>query len=229
MRHYRASTTYFLTEGRSNLADCVRLSVRQAQRAGLEKIVMFTANGEGLELACKEIEGINDSTPLRLIGVSFAYGSVKREALDIPERRRRLFERLDIPIIHAADPLADLQHPKRDLVRGAMEFLSGGTALCIRATVIACDAGLVEPAEHIIAMSADTSIILKAAPLSHVFSTLSIREIICKPLVQNITKGENLATEVNVEVLLQRKRPKTLPATTTEPGQTRVPSPENAE
>lgn len=190
--------------------------MRQAHRAGIPKVVIFTANGEGLELACKEMEDLPEKDSLRLIGVSFAWGSVKREALMVPEERRALLERLKIPIIHAADPLADLQQPKRiekNLVRRVLEFFSGGTELCVRAAVIACDAGLVEPGEHVVAMSADTSVILKAAPSAVVFSMLSIREIICKPLVQDITKGENVPAEVNVEALLHRRAgPKALPA-----------------
>jgi len=221
MRRYRTGTTYFLTEGKSNLSDCVRLSIKQAHRVGIPKVIMFTANGEGLELAYRQSNELIESKKVQLIGVSFAFGSVKNEALIVPKERQLLIDRLGIPILHAADPLEDLRHPKRvekNLIQRALEFFSGGMALCIRAALIACDAGYVLPGEHVVSMSADTSVILKAAPSAYVFSTLSVREIICKPIVQDITKGESLAAEVNVEVLLQRRgsSQKALPASSKE-------------
>jgi hypothetical protein len=208
---YRASTTYFLTEGRGNLAECLRLSFDKARETGIQIIVMYTANGEGLELACKKFLVQPKYSSIRLVGVSVPIGSAPTEALMIPEARRDLLTRHDIPIIRAANPFEDAQVPNvpgPNLVRRAFECFSGGTAVCISSAVIACDAGLVAPGAHVITMSADTSLLLKVLPSSHALSALVVREIICKPTILDISKKEIVAAEVNTEALLNRRKNK---------------------
>ena len=55
---------------------------------------------------------------------------------------------------------------------------------------MASDAGYVSFAEHVIAMTSDTSIIARAATTSRFLTDLIVREIICKPLLLTIGKGE---------------------------------------
>lgn len=208
MKHYKGHTTYFLTEGKTNLQDCVRLSFRQAVRSGISQIVMFTANGDGVELACEKYLNTDDYRSIQVLAVSFPHGRVSPEATRISESRMALFAKFQIRIIRAANPLDELiipNRPGRDLVRRSLELFSGGMALCLRAAIIACDSGAVTPGGHVISMSADTSIVVKAAPSSHLFSTVAIREIICMPVIKDITKGEILAAEINVDSILLRR------------------------
>jgi uncharacterized protein len=212
VKQYRAKSTYFLTEGKANLQECLRLTFDHAVRSGTRKIVVFTGNGDGLELACKKYLNQPDFPPIQLIGVSLPAGSAPQQALHISEERQRLFEQYKIPVVRAAFPFDDVSLPNgktRSLVHRALEFFGGGMALCINAVVIACDAGFVSPGEHVIAMSADTSILVKASPSSKMFAALAVREIICKSLIQDITKGETLAVEVNVDALLKPRKART--------------------
>ena len=218
MKQYRAKSTYFLTEGKANLQECLKLSFDHAVRSGTRKIVVFTGNGDGLEMACNKYLNQQAFQPIQLIGVSLPFGSAPQQALHISETRQQLFEQFKIPVVRAAFPLDDLtaSGKARSLVHRALEFFGGGMALCINAVLIACDAGFVDPGEHVIAMSADTSILVKASPSTKVFAALAVREIICKSLIQDITKGEALAVEVNLDALLKprKAKPKALPSAT---------------
>lgn len=170
---------------------------------------MYTANGEGLELACTKYLAEAPFSRIRVVGVSLPIGSVPNEALSIPPSRLELLNKFAIQIVRAASPFEELPVPPmpgRNLVRRAFECFSGGMALCLSAAVIACDSGLVIPGAHVIAMSADTSVIVKAVPSSHALSSLAVREIICKPTIFDISKKEIVAAEVNAEALLNKQK-----------------------
>src|SRR5258708_1931643 len=90
LNHYRTNTTYFLTEGKTNLSECLRLSFKRAVSSGIEVIVMYTANGEGLELACTKYLAEAAFSQIRVVGVSLPIGSVPNEALSVPPTRLEL-------------------------------------------------------------------------------------------------------------------------------------------
>jgi hypothetical protein len=96
--------------------------------------------------------------------------------------------------------------PGKNLVRRAFECFSGGMAFCLSSAVIACDVGLVIPGAHVVAKSADTAVIVKAVPSSHALSSLSVREIVCKPTILDISRNEIVASEVNAEALLSSQK-----------------------
>lgn len=208
MKRYQPYTIYFLTEGKDSLAKCLELSFRRAKATGIKTVVIFTANGQGIELACTKYLANKEYEGVRVVGVSFPYGRVPSDALHISEDRLNLFERFAIPIVRSASPLDELPIPdrsSRNLVRRTLELFSGGTPLCIQAVLIACDAGLIQPGAHVITMSADTSLIVKASVSSKFFAMFAIREFICKPLIRDVSKGETLAAELNVDGFLRPK------------------------
>lgn len=209
MKHYKTQTTYFLSEGKANLPECLRLSLRHAKACGINSVIIFTTNGEGLELACTKYLGQEEFKGIQLIGVSWPIGKVPDQALNVPEDRLQLLQKHEINLIRAAFPFEELPgatNAPKGRTQTTIEIFGGGMYLCLNAVVVACDAGMVLPGEHVISMSADTSILVKASPSARAMSTLAVREIICKPIVQDITKGETLAAEVNAEALLARRK-----------------------
>ncbi len=149
-------------------------------------------NGDGLEIACTEYLTDPKFRGIKVVGVGFPHGTVPPPALQVPERRQTLFQEFNVPILRAACPFDDR-------VRRTLELFSGGMSLCVWGVLVACDSGAVMGGEHVIACSGDTSVIVKAAPSSHFFSSLVIREVVCKPLIHDISKGESLAEEVSIE------------------------------
>jgi hypothetical protein len=55
---------------------------------------------------------------------------------------------------------------------------------------MASDAGFIELGEHVIAMTSDTSILVRAAGTSRFLTDLIVREILCKPVLLTIGKSE---------------------------------------
>ena len=63
-------------------------------------------------------------------------------------------------------------------------------SLCVQAVLMASDAGYVSLGEHVIAMTSDTSILVRAAGTSRFLTDLIVREILCKPVLLTIGKSE---------------------------------------
>jgi hypothetical protein len=55
---------------------------------------------------------------------------------------------------------------------------------------MASDADYVSLGEHVIAMTSDTSILVRAAGTSRFLTDLIVREILCKPVLLTIGKSE---------------------------------------
>src|SRR5438105_1713525 len=209
MKKLQSTTSYFLAEGKSNLGECIRLSFVRATQAGIRTIVMFTLNGEGVELACTEFLSDPRYHDQRVIAVSFPFGTLPSAALQISDARMELLKKFGIPILRATSPINDVPVPhsrQNHLVKKTLEIFSGGTALCVWAILVACDAGTVPYGEHVIGCCADTSILAKATPSAQFFSSFAVREFVCKPLIHDISKGEALAEEINAEMLVRSRR-----------------------
>jgi hypothetical protein len=213
MKTLQSTTSYFLAEGRVNLRECVRLSFVRATQASIRTIVMFTLNGEGVELACNEFLGDPTYRNQRVVAVSYPFGAVPSAALQMTEARMELFTKFSIPLLRATSPIDDVPVPnsrQNNMIRKTLEIFSGGTALCVWAILAACDAGAVPYGEHVIGCCGDTSILAKATPSAQFLSSFAVREIVCKPLIHDISKGESLAEEINADVLVERNKGKQL-------------------
>ncbi len=207
MSNLQSTTEYFLGEGKANLQECIRLSFSRALHAGVRTIIIFTVNGDGIEIACKEFLNDPQYHNQRVIGVSFPFGAIDPSVLALSEERSALFGKFGIPLLRAASPIDDLPTPNRpvSIVRKTLEIFSGGTALCVWGILVASDAGLVPFGEHVIGCCADTAILAKATPTAQFLSSFAVREIICKPLIHDLSKGESLPEEINMEVLVKNK------------------------
>ena len=212
MKKLESTTTYFLSEGKSNLNECLRLSFLRAAQSGIQTIVIFTLNGAGVEIACNEFLSDTRYRDQRIVAVSFPFGTVPPSALEMPESRMELFKKFDIPLLRSVSPLDDahVSNSRQNLIRKTLEIFSGGTALCIWGILAACDAGVIPFGEHVIGCCADTSLVAKATPSAQFLSAFAVREFVCKPLIQNVSKGEALGEEINTEALAEKDKPKQL-------------------
>jgi hypothetical protein len=213
MNKLQSNTSYFLSEGKSHLQECLRASFVRAFQSGVQFIVVFTVNGEGVEFACNEFLRDPKFENQRIVAVSYPFGAVPSEALAIPSERLKLFQEFHIPLVRASSPIDDIPVPnsrQSNIVRKTLEIFSGGMALCVWGILAACDAGAVPWGEHVIGCCADTSILAKATPSAQLLASFAIREIICKPLIHDLSKGEAVSQEINAEALAKRKSKKTL-------------------
>lgn len=72
-----------------------------------------------------------------------------------------------------------------EIVATTLRMFGEGTKVCIEISVMACDAGFVEPGKDIIAIAgtgqgADTTVLISPSHSQYFFKT-RVREIICKP------------------------------------------------
>jgi len=212
---FSAPTTYFLSEGRDNLRECLAIAFEAAKQHNISKIVIFTAEGEGIRLALEEFSLSPRYDKTRLVGVTFPNGKRFTDAngnplhVEIPKELERHFKSLDIPIIRAHLPFDPIAPPFHDrgvlaqdlsLVGEALNMLCGSMSLCVQAIVLACDAGAVALGEHVIALTSDTAILAQATCTRMMLSDLIIREILCKPAVFTIGRQETSKRLIEVPV-----------------------------
>jgi hypothetical protein len=233
-QQFKTSITYFLQEGRDNLQDCLRIAFEAAANHRIGKIVIFTAEGLGVKVAIDQFLTDEKFQHIILVAVTFPAGypftdlEGKPKIVDISAADREIFRQRDIPIIKAHlpfDPIAPTFKERGflgqdlSLVGNALNMFGGSMSLCVQAILLSCDAGIVNPAEHVIALTSDTAILAQASPTKEMLRGLVIREILCKPAIYSIGRGEkNISQSGSLEgesisprELLPLQKPQLLP------------------
>jgi hypothetical protein len=205
MSSFSSDGLYFREEGKGNLHECLVASMESVVRFGLSKLVIFTAKGDGLDAALRLKEVRPEFDQIQLVGVTFPQGKVfpGREGVHLSTRfEPQLLEELAnarVPLVRARLPFDPIwrNYPTSSTVAqelssfgGVLNIFGGGMSLCVQASLMACDAGYVDWGEHIVVMSADTSVLLQAAPTDHFMTDLIVREIVCKPIFLTVTRKE---------------------------------------
>lgn len=203
---FTTSITYFLREGRDNLRECLRIAFDAAKNHSIDKIVIFTSEGLGIRIALEEFCPEPEFRDLKLVAVTFPAGKPFTDAdgnrlrVEIDPQLRQLMAERDIPIVRAHLPF-DAITPTRSnsgvlgqdlsLVENALNVFGGSMSLCVQAVLMACDAGVIDLAEHVIALTSDTAILAQAAPTNDMLNHFAVREILCKPAIYSIGRGES--------------------------------------
>lgn len=207
MKQVTSAITYFAQEGRENLGECLRLSFETLAQLSLEKLVIFTGIGDGIQEAIDGYLCRPEYADIKIVGVTFAQGFEVRQngqqsAHVFPEDRKAAFSSRSIPIVRAHLPFDSISTQYRQqhgilgqdmgIVGNALNIFCGSMSLCVQAVLMACDAGEVEIGEHVVVMTADTALIVRAAPTARLLTDLIVRQIICKPAFLTVIKAEKL-------------------------------------
>jgi len=205
---FTAPTTYFLQEGRENLPECLKVAFQAAVQQNIQKLVIFTAYGEGVRLAIESFCSQEEYEHIRLVAVTFPAGQVftnkKRESIDvrIADETLALMEAHNVPLVRAHLPFDAIEPGAAlktkvgsgfNLLAETLNMFCGSMSLCVQAIALACDAGHVGSGEHLISLTSDTAILAQAAVTRCMLSQLIIREILCKPAVLTIGRNETKA------------------------------------
>jgi hypothetical protein len=192
---FNYSTTYFWREGKPNMHDCLQISFEAAEKQKIETIVIFTGAGEGIRMACEEFLSQERYAAIKVVAVTFPHGF----QYEISGADRAYIEEQKIRLVQAHLPFDPIKAQYKghgilgqdfSLLGNALNMFGGGMSLCVQAVVMACDAGAISKGDHVIAMAADTSILVRSAPTSHLLTDLIVREILCKPIVLSVSKKE---------------------------------------
>jgi len=182
-----------------NISKTVELSIKKAREEGIDKILVFTADGEGPFELRKQLGNNED---IDIIAVSFPNlmpffqketdGDIKEffPKTSYDEHKEK-FQNENIKLVQGVMPFEEVIIPgandtKLKAIKESLNLFSGGLKLCVQAALMATDSGAIKPGEEIISMSADTSIITNGANsrfLFHPTKGLKINKIICKPLL----------------------------------------------
>jgi hypothetical protein len=207
MATYSSEATYFQSEGKDNLDACLRIAMAAALSHGLGKLVIFTARGDGIQLALELQRYQSEYEGIRLVGVTFPQGKLfaRQEGQQPPTRiepeRLEAFRNAGVQLIRARLPFDPIwsNYPTsstlgKDLsfIGNALNMFGGGMSLCVQAVLMACDAGALDWGEHVVVMTADTSLLVRAAPTDHFLTDLIVREILCKPIFLNVSRNEDV-------------------------------------
>ncbi len=203
---FTAPTAYFLQEGRDNLRNCLQIAFASAKQQSVSKIVIFTAQGEGVRIALESFCSQPEYSHIKLVAVSFAKGKIftdkKGERIEVKFSSEDLefFKANNVPVVRGHlpfDPItpffksSGMLGQDLSLVSEALGIFGGSMALCVQAITMACDAGEVEIGEHVIALTSDTAILAQASNTDRMLGELIVREILCKAAVLTISRREH--------------------------------------
>lgn len=204
-QQFTASITYFLQEGRESLPECLKIAFQAAKQQNIETIVIFTARGDGVQMAMEDFCVREEYKHIKLVAVTFPQGkefTADQKPLEvrISDEAEKTMRAHNIPIVRAHLPFDPIAPPFQDrgvlaqdlsLVESALNMFGGSMSLCVQAIVLACDAGFVGLGQHVIALTSDTAILAQAAPTRRMLRELIVREILCKPAILTIGRNEN--------------------------------------
>ncbi|HWZ44672.1 MAG TPA: hypothetical protein VNW97_14445 [Candidatus Saccharimonadales bacterium] len=212
--HFTAETVYFLQEGKTNLSECLEVAFRSAVHYKIKKLVIFTSEGLGVRKSVEEFLPLEKFREIKIIAVTFPAGKKFKDkdnrifAAGISDSDRALFQSQNIPVLRAHLPFDSVQATWKhhgvlgqdlSLVGDALCMFGGSMSLCVQAVAIACDSGEVAEGEHVIALTSDTAILAQSAPTTRILCDLVIREILCKPAIYSIGRGES-ASQLKMEL-----------------------------
>jgi uncharacterized protein len=203
MNIFQYPTEYFLQEGKANLSRCLYATFEAVAAHNIKKVVIFTSAGQGVMMAAQDYCSQERFADVDLIAVTFP-SDTKFSVGDpsqhkIPDDVCDFLATKKIPIVRAHLPFDPIRSHYEghgvlgqdfSLIGNALRIFCGSMSLCVQAVLMASDAGHVELGEHVIAMTSDTSILVRAAGTSRFLKDLIVREIICKPVLLTVGKSE---------------------------------------
>jgi len=174
---------YFECTGKENTAEVLRLVKERAQARGINRIVLASTRGDTARAAVDVFAG----TALRLTVIphQFGFGERQRFPRELVSELEKKGHRVHFGtmLFHTED-LYGVRSPRT--MATLLRIFCQGIKVCVEIILMACDGGLIEQGEKVIAVAgtgagADTAVVATSAP-STKLADLHIHEIICKPL-----------------------------------------------
>jgi hypothetical protein len=180
---------YFDVCGQINTGKTLELAVHRAHELHIKKLIVASETGLSGLKAAEMLQG----SGISLVAVTSAAGTkientiVGDLKIGIPDRK--IWRKLEDPLYNVGATLEHRGVPTMaTLIRLCLRMVSSGTAVCVGATLMATDNGLLEEGEDVVAVAGswvglDTALVLSAANSVNLFKAgaVQIKEIICKP------------------------------------------------
>lgn len=190
---------YFNVCGQVNTEKTLELAIQRASELNIKKLVVASETGLSALKAASKIRdrGIDFVVVTSAAGTKIENTIIGDLKIGIPDKKIwSQLEEMDAKIVRATDPLynigAALEHKGvptlATLIRLGLRVISSGTAVCVTATLMATDNGILNEGEEVVVVAGswvglDTAIVTRAANSVNFFKrgAIQIREIICKP------------------------------------------------
>ena len=190
---------YFNVCGQINTEKTLGLAIQRAHELNIKRLVVASETG----LSALKAADMLQNSGINLIVVTSAAGTKIQNTIigdlkiGIPDKE--IWDQLEkngAKIVRATDPLynigAALEHKGAPtlatLIRLCLRMISSGTAVCVTATLMATDNGVLGEGEEVVAVAGswiglDTALVVRAANSVNLLKAgaMQIREIICKP------------------------------------------------
>jgi hypothetical protein len=190
---------YFDVCGQINTEKTLVLAIQRASELNITKLVVASETGiSGLKaVAMLRNSGIDLIVVTSAAGTKIEDTVIGDLKIGIPDQK--IWDQLETngaKIVRGTDPLynigAALEHKGvptlATLVRLSLKMISSGTAVCVTATMMATDSGMLREGEEVVAVAGswvglDTALVVRAANSVNFLKAgaMQIREIVCKP------------------------------------------------
>ncbi|MCL6592094.1 MAG: hypothetical protein K6U80_19375 [Firmicutes bacterium] len=197
-----SSTFFYENIGRENLPQTIEIVTQRCKVGDINKVFIFAATKQSVIDLSTALKNSN----CKVCAVSFPYKQtfmIKRGGEGPPEEVipetslpeiRNEFAEIGVELVQGVMPFEEIILPgvsdlKTQVLIRTLEMISRGLPLCVQAAIMACDGGYAEPGEKIIVMTADTAIVITAAPKKWIFHPkkgIDVHEILCKPYSSRI-------------------------------------------
>lgn len=194
------SIYYFQACGEVNTEKTLSLAIKRAHELGIKKMVVASETGLS---ALEAVEMLRNSG-IDLIVVTSAAGKTIDSkvigALKIGIMDKRVWNQLEksgAKIVRGTDPFHNIGAALEcrgvptlaTLIRTCLSIISSGTSVCVAATMMATDNGILKEGEEVVAVAGswvglDTAVVIRAANSVSFLKdevAVEVREIICKP------------------------------------------------
>jgi len=188
MTNMACKITYFDKSGRKNTDLTLKLAKERAEQLGIKNVVVASSTGFTGVKASEVFKGYN------LVVVAGVVGFKEPNTHGLLPENHSIIERNGGKIIHAAHAFGTLGRAVNrrfgaiqvdEIIAHVLRLFGQGTKVACEITCMATDAGLIRTDEEAIGIGgtgggADTALVLKPTN-THTFFDIRIREIICKP------------------------------------------------
>jgi hypothetical protein len=182
---------YFDAAGKQNTVETMKAALERAKNLGVNDIVVASTTGETGVKACEVFKGYN------VVVVTTHVGSEKPGIPQLLKSYEDKIRSLGGEIFTGIHGLSGVERAIRlkwntveplEIIADALRIFSNGTKVCAEMVIMAADAGLIPIDKHVIVITgsssgADTALVVTPVHANNFFK-MTVREIICKPIVR---------------------------------------------
>ncbi len=187
--------TYFDNPGSENTEEVLRIARQRAEELGIKTIIVASTTGDTAVKAVEAFTGFN------VIAVGHSAGIIKPDTQEFTEENRKIVESKGGVVLTTTHAFAGVSRAMRqkfnmyligDIIANTLRIFGYGMKVACEITMMATDSGLVRTDRDVIVIAgstsgADTAVVLRPVN-SQDFFDLHVKEILCKPHYQTISR-----------------------------------------